>query len=104
MTEPNQYDIDIGKVLREEYYQILSRYNNPNPNSRTTQMLQAPAGVETKLMEEAFEVAKASMGNEGVQRQSEELADVMYALTAYMVQNGITWEQLAQEMSSRQKK
>tara|TARA_Y100000310_G_C20657232_1_gene802623 strand:- start:2010 stop:2306 length:297 start_codon:yes stop_codon:yes gene_type:complete len=94
---------NIGDVLMVEYDQLLDRFQNPRDGSYTTKMFQEPYGVETKLMEEAFEVAKASMGGEGRQRQVEELADTFYAATAYMVQNGLTWDMVADEMVSRQK-
>ena len=62
-------DLNYGKrieeILAKEYAQILFRYQNPKLGSATTDMFSTPNGVETKLMEESFEVTKASMGKEG---------------------------------------
>ncbi len=94
---------DIGKVLEREYAQVFVRYKNTKKGSSTTEMFVRTDGVERKLMEEAFEVTLASTKNEGTKRQVSELADLMYAAVAYMVQNKITLEELAQEMAKRQK-
>ena len=96
------YGKKIGEILAKEYAQILFRYQNPKSGSATTDMFSTPNGVETKLMEESFEVTKASMGKEGSRRQIEEIADVFYAITAYMVRDGLTFQDIACEMSKRQ--
>jgi len=91
---------ETGKKFTWEFLQyiIKDRFRNPPPGSYTATL--DDKLVREKLMEEAEEVCKAKMHDEVVW----EAADVLYFLTVLITREGLTVQEVLNELDRRHKK
>ena len=91
----------FGMVMRKEYDQIAARALNPT-DSLTSQLLRDPEALAKKGAAEWIELALA-MNGAGKDPFIVESADIFYVNVVSLVQQGVTLDELARYMSSRQK-
>lgn len=89
-------------VLRELYAVLESRRQNPHPDSYTARLLAQGEEILKKVGEEAVEVILAAR-HQGRERLIAELADLTYHVLVLMVAEGITLEDVAEELRRRRK-
>lgn len=83
------------------YELILERKRNPRRGSYTCRLFDSGReGILRKFGEEALEVILAS-GGDGKDRLVHELADLFYHTLVLMVQEGVTPEEVIDELESR---
>lgn len=90
-------------ILKELYDVVTERKSNPREGSYTNYLFDK--GIDKickKVGEEASEVIIAAKNNSS-QELSYEIADLIYHLTVLMVNQGLTWDQICQELEKRRK-
>ncbi|MCX7772395.1 MAG: phosphoribosyl-ATP diphosphatase [Clostridia bacterium] len=88
-------------VLKEVYDVVVDRKANPKEGSYTNYLL--GKGIDKickKVGEEAAEVIIASKNN-SFEETRYEIADLLYHLTVLMVNQGLTWDDICQELEKR---
>lgn len=91
----------IGTILEELYDVVSDRKVNPKPGAYTTYLFDK--GIDKickKILEEATETI-LSAKNEDREQLISELADVLYHLNVLLVEEDITWTDVAEELRSR---
>ena len=89
------------RVLDTVYQQILDRKNNPQDGSYTDSLFNKGLDeILKKLGEEATEIVIASK-NSDTEDVKFEISDFIYHCMVLMVEKGITWEEIANELSQR---
>ena len=89
------------KILDEVYEIILDRKSNPKEGSYTNYLFDKGLDkILKKLGEEATEIVIASKNPEPDDIKYE-IADFLYHMMVLMAEKGVTWEQIAQELSQR---
>lgn len=104
--DENKKEYEIVKVENEAmlsnlYSTIMDRKNNPKEGSYTNYLLDK--GIDKilkKVGEEATEVIIAAK-NEDKKEKVFEIADLMYHLTVMMADQGITWDEVGEELQKR---
>ncbi|MBE5944237.1 MAG: bifunctional phosphoribosyl-AMP cyclohydrolase/phosphoribosyl-ATP diphosphatase HisIE [Lachnospiraceae bacterium] len=94
-------DTNPIKVLEEDYNIILDRKNNPKEGSYTNYLFDK--GVDKilkKLGEEATEIVIAAK-NPNPEEIKYEIADFLYHAMVLMVEKGVTWEDITNELANR---
>jgi phosphoribosyl-ATP pyrophosphohydrolase/phosphoribosyl-AMP cyclohydrolase len=92
---------DKAKILREVYDVILDRRAHPKEGSYTNYLFEK--GIDKmlkKVGEETAEVIIASK-NPGNGELIYEIADLMYHLSVLMVERGVTYDDIFEELSKR---
>ena len=80
---------------------IQDRKKNPVKGSYTNQLFaEGEDALVQKVGEEAVEVIIAAKG-QGKKRLTEESADLIYHLLVLLAFNGLTWEDISQELEKR---
>ncbi len=90
-------------VLKEIYDVVTNRKENPKEGSYTNYLLEK--GVDKickKIGEEASEVIIAAKNNNHSEIQYE-IADLIYHLNVLMVNQGVTWDDILEELAKRRK-
>jgi len=88
-------------ILQEIYDVVVDRKNNPKEGSYTNYLLDKGLDkILKKVGEEASEVIIGAK-NENKDEIRYEIADLIYHLTVLMVQQGLTWEDICNELQSR---
>lgn len=88
-------------ILKEVYDVVADRKANPKEGSYTNYLFDK--GVDKickKVGEEAAEVIIAAK-NDSRDEIRYEVADLLYHLTVLLVDKGLTWEEIAQELAKR---
>ena len=91
----------IGTILDELYDVISDRRNNPREGSYTNYLLDK--GVDKickKIGEEAAEVIIAAK-NKANDEVTYEVADLLYHVSVLLVDQGVTFEDIYQELKKR---
>jgi phosphoribosyl-ATP pyrophosphohydrolase/phosphoribosyl-AMP cyclohydrolase len=89
------------KILKEVYDVVVDRKANPKEGSYTNYLFDK--GIDKickKVGEEAAEVIIAAKNNSKDEIRYE-VADLLYHLTVLMVNQGLTWDELCEELSKR---
>ena len=82
---------------------IQDRKVNPKPGSYTNSLFEdGEDKIVQKVGEEAVEVIIAAKG-QGNQRIIEESADLMYHFLVMLVEKGLTWDEVCEELERRHK-
>jgi len=96
MTMSSKFDI-----LQEIYDVVVDRKNNPKEGSYTNYLLSKGLDkILKKVGEEASEVIIGAK-NENKDEIRYEIADLLYHLTVLMVQQGLTWDDICNELRNR---
>ncbi len=91
----------IGLIMDELYDVVTDRINNPKEGSYTNYLLEKGVDkIAKKVGEEAVEVVIASK-NERRSETVEEIADLLYHLTVLIVQQGISLDEIHDELKKR---
>lgn len=94
----------VGEVLEDVFGVLESRKAEPPEGSYTAKLLLGPQDkLLKKVAEEAGEVIIAARDHDLAQLRYE-IADVLYHLMVVMVREGLTWDDIAAELSSRRRK
>lgn len=89
------------KILKEVYDVVVDRKANPKEGSYTNYLFDK--GVDKickKVGEESAEVIIAAKNNSNDELRYE-AADLLYHLTVLMVNQGLTWDDICEELSKR---
>ncbi|RMG34822.1 MAG: phosphoribosyl-ATP diphosphatase, partial [Methanobacteriota archaeon] len=87
---------DEKAFLLEDVYNIIQeRFSNPVPGSYTATL--TPDKTAQKILEEAGEVVHFTDRDNLIW----EIADLLYFISVYMVQNGIHWKDVLLELRKR---
>lgn len=92
---------DNFSILKEVYDVVVDRKANPKEGSYTNYLLEK--GVDKickKVGEESAEVIIAAK-NSAPDEIRYEIADLIYHLTVLMVNQGLTWDEICEELSKR---
>ena len=90
-----------SKILDDLYKVIEDRKANPKEGSYTNYLFDKGLDkILKKVGEEAVEIVIASK-NEEPKEIKYEIADFLYHLSVLMVEKGVTWEEVADELSKR---
>lgn len=92
---------DSFKILKDVYDVVADRKANPKEGSYTNYLFDK--GIDKickKIGEEASEVIIASKNNSPDEIRSE-VADLIYHLIVLLVNQGITWDDICQELQKR---
>ncbi|MBI4673745.1 MAG: phosphoribosyl-ATP diphosphatase [Chloroflexi bacterium] len=93
----------MSDVLNELYRTILTRKENPPPNSYTAKLFAAgDVEIAKKVGEEALEVIVASY-KENDARLASESADLIYHLLVLLAARNVAWNAVEQELEARRK-
>jgi len=88
-------------ILQEIYDVVVDRKNNPKEGSYTNYLLSKGLDkILKKVGEEASEVIIGAK-NENKDEIRYEIADLLYHLTVLMVQQGLTWDDICNELRNR---
>lgn len=93
---------DIYKVLQDVYSVIADRKINPREGSYTNYLFDK--GIDKilkKVGEECTEIVIASK-NPDPKEIKYEIADFLYHAMVLMVERGVTWEEIAEELANRE--
>lgn len=91
------------EIIQKIYDVVVDRKNNPKEGSYTNYLFDK--GIDKickKVGEEASEVIIAAKNNNPGEIQYE-VADLIYHLTVLLVNQGITWDDICQELTNRYK-
>ncbi len=89
--------------ITDLYDTILDRKANPSPKSYTARLFsEGQDEICKKVGEEAIEVIIAAKG-QGKQRVIEEVSDLTYHVLVLMAQNGVTPDEILEELEKRHK-
>ena len=92
---------DPGKILDNLYNVITDRKANPKEGSYTNYLFDKGLDkILKKVGEEACEIVIASK-NEEPQEIKYEIADFLYHLSVLMVEKGVTWNEVFEELANR---
>lgn len=94
-------DNDQFSILQQVYEVILDRRNNPKEGSYTNYLFEK--GIDKmlkKIGEESAEVIIASKNNDK-EEITYEMSDLLYHMMVVMVQTGVKWEDLCEELKKR---
>ncbi len=95
---------DLGKALLTEFDVILNRKENPSEGSYTSYLFKKGEDkILKKIGEEATEVIIAAKG-ESKGELVGEICDVLFHIEVLMAEKGLTWEDVAEELSLRRQK
>ncbi len=88
-------------ILQEVYNVVVDRKNNPKEGSYTNYLLDK--GIDKILKKVGEETSEVIIGakNEGTGEIRYEIADLMYHLSVLMVNKGLTWAEVYEELASR---
>lgn len=101
-TKHEVMKIQENQMLAELYTTIMERKINPKEGSYTNYLLDKGLNkILKKVGEECTEVIIAAKDNDP-QEVTFEIADLMYHLTVMMAVEGITWDDVADELKRRQ--
>lgn len=93
----------MNNTVNELYQTILSRKQNPPPNSYTAKLFAAgDVEIVKKVGEEAIEVIVASY-QESAERLASECADLMYHLLVLLAARNVEWSAVERELESRKR-
>jgi phosphoribosyl-ATP pyrophosphohydrolase len=93
----------MSTIINELYQVILSRQENPPPNSYTAKLFAAgDVEIAKKVGEEAIEVIVASY-KESDARLASESADLIYHLLVLLAARNVAWRAVEQELEKRKK-
>jgi len=88
-------------ILQEVYDVVMDRKNNPKEGSYTNYLFDKGLDkILKKVGEEASEVIIGAK-NENKDEIRYEIADLIYHLTVLMIHQGLTWEDICEELQSR---
>lgn len=91
----------LSDILRREQAVIIDRKNNPEEGSYTNYLFEKGEDkILKKVGEEAAEVVIAGK-NRSKDEIKYETADLLYHLSVMLVDNGMTWEDIFEEMENR---
>ena len=97
-------DIDLQnpiKVFEDVYNVILDRKENPKEGSYTNYLFDKGMDkILKKVGEEATEIVIAAK-NPNAQEIKYEISDFLYHIMVLMVEKGVTWEDITEELSRR---
>ena len=92
---------NIGMIMDELYAMALDRIENPKEGSYTNYLLEKGVDkIAKKVGEEACEVVIASKNGRSEETVAE-ISDLLYHLTVLMVQQGISMEEVYNELKKR---
>jgi len=95
---------ELASALKEDYEVMVNRKANPKEGSYTTYLFeQGLDKILKKVGEETSEII-ISAKNDDKPETVGEIADLMYHLSVLMVEKGISWEDVLDEMRGRQGK
>ena len=93
----------MSNSLDELYQTILSRKENPPPNSYTAKLFAAgDVEIAKKVGEEAMEVIVAAY-KESDERLASECADLIYHLLVLLAARNVEWRAVERELDKRKK-
>jgi phosphoribosyl-ATP pyrophosphohydrolase len=93
----------MSNGLDQLYDIIMSRKQNPPPNSYTAQLFAAGENeIVKKVGEEAIEVIVAAKG-QGDERVVSEVADLIYHTMVLLASREIAWRAVEEELSRRKR-
>ena len=93
----------MSETLNELYRVILSRKENPLPNSYTAKLFAAgDVEIAKKVGEEAIEVIVASY-KESDERLASESADLIYHLLVLLAARHVEWKAVELELEKRKR-
>lgn len=93
----------MSDTVNELYQTILSRKENPPPNSYTAKLFAAgDVEIAKKVGEEAIEVIIASY-KESDERLASECADLLYHVLVLLAVRKVEWSRVEQELERRKK-
>lgn len=90
------------RIFEHVYHTIVDRKQNPKEGSYTNYLFEK--GIDKilkKVGEEATETVIAAK-NPNLEELKYEVADLLYHLTVLMVERGLSWEDITQELSDRE--
>lgn len=92
---------DTFNVFREVYEVILDRKINPKEGSYTNYLFDK--GLDKILKKVGEEASEVIIGAKNLNRDEiqYEIADLLYHLMVLMVHQGLTWEDISQELEKR---
>lgn len=92
---------DFYQVLEKEYETIIDRKKHPKEGSYTNYLFEKGLDkILKKVGEEATEIIIAAKNPE-VEEIKYEIADFLYHVMVMMVECGVTWEEVIQEIANR---
>ena len=92
---------NIGLILDELYDVVTDRINDPKEGSYTNYLLEKGVDkIAKKVGEEAVEVVIAAK-NERKSEMIAEVSDLLYHLTVLLVQQGISLDEIYDELKTR---
>jgi len=92
---------NIGIIMDELYAVVLDRIENPKEGSYTNYLLEKGVDkIVKKVGEEACEVVIAAK-NGRTEETVAEISDLLYHLTVLMVQQGISMDEIYNELKKR---
>lgn len=90
------------KVLESAYDMIKERRDNPQEASYTKDLFdKGTDNILKKLGEECTEIVIAAKNPESPEGIRHEISDFLYHCMVLMVEKGVTWEEIANELSKR---
>ena len=93
----------MSETLDELYKTIVSRKENPPPDSYTAKLFAAgDVEIAKKVGEEAIEVIVASY-RESDERLASESADLVYHLLVLLAARNVEWHAVEQELERRKR-
>lgn len=93
--------MDQNHILQRVYEVACDRKENPKSGSYTNYLFEKGIDkIAKKVGEEAVEVVIASK-NEGTDELVYEIADLLYHMTVLMVEKGVTWQDIENELTER---
>lgn len=91
----------IGNMMDELYDVVLDRIANPKEGSYTNYLLEKGIDkIAKKVGEESCEVVIAAKNGKKEETVSE-ISDLLYHLTVLLVQQGISWDEVQEELKKR---
>jgi len=101
INQDSEETADIGSLLLHEHNIIIDRRDNPVDGSYTNYLLDK--GIDKtlkKVGEETSEVIIAAKNNDKIEL-TYEIADLLYHLNVAMVQCGVNWDGISNEIKKR---
>ena len=91
----------MSDCIRDVYATILDRRDNPSENSYTRYLFDQ--GIDKILKKVGEETSEVIIGakNPGTGEIRYEIADLLYHLSVLMVDKGLTWGEVYDELASR---
>lgn len=101
LAKKDYNDVNPLTIFAEDYETIVNRKENPKEGSYTNYLFDK--GIDKilkKVGEEATEIVIASK-NPDLQELRYEIADFMYHLMVLMVERGLSWDDITEELAAR---